>query len=164
MAKRKKTELPKAELNSTSLMDLVLNLLMFFVLLANFSMAELPPMTPPNPLSSEARPSIEPDKVTVNIIPELDASGQPTGAARAIKFGSNQELAPQETARLTQLLAYEREKSLRDVKEKDRSTARGVTVDLRADQALRYDQVQPVMAAIQRAGIRQINLVAAVKN
>jgi biopolymer transport protein ExbD len=164
MAKRKRTELPKPELNITSMMDLVLNLLMFFVLLANFAMAELPAMTPPKPLGSQARASTEPDKVTVNIIPEKDASGRVTGAAKGIKFGSAQELLPTETGKLTQLLIFERQKSLKAVKEKDRAAARGVTVDLRADEGLRYDQVQPIMAAIQAAGIRQINLVAAVKD
>ena len=69
MARRKKTELPKPELNITSMMDLVLNLLTFFVLCSNFAMAELPFLEPPAPTKSKARPSDTPNKVTVNIIP-----------------------------------------------------------------------------------------------
>src|SRR5687768_6884944 len=139
MARRKKMELPKTELNITSMMDLVLNLLMFFVLLSNFAMAELPMMNPPAPLESRAQPSEATDKVAINILPVLE-NGVATGRAAAYKFGVD-ELATTDTDGLIQRLAFERAKS-----EKNKSE---LTIDLRADEGLTYEAVQPVMAAIK---------------
>lgn len=147
MARRKKSELPKAELNITSMMDLVLNLLMFFVLVSNFAMAELPSMQPPKPNKSLARNIETSDKIVLNVIPEM-IDRKPTGNASRIKFGANQEIIPSETGKLVEFLATEKNKSA------------NVTIDLRADRALRYDQIQPVMAAITSAGISKINVVA----
>jgi len=118
------------------MMDLVLNLLTFFVLTSNFAMAELPYLQIPNPAHSTARASQQPNKVVVSILPEGDA-----GAARLIKVGVY-DLQPNDLARLATLLEIEKKKSP------------DVTVDLRADKRLRYDQVAPVMARIAAVGIR----------
>lgn len=149
MIRRKTTQLPKAELNITSMMDLVLNLLTFFVLCSNFAMAELPDLLPPQPTRSQARPVDTSNKVTVNLLPNRTTPGQ----AIAIKFGTMPELpahAEQTHAELAAYLAKEKEKSA------------DVAIELRADRTLRYDQVAPVMAAIRDAGISRVNVVAMI--
>jgi biopolymer transport protein ExbD len=146
MARRKKTELPKTELNITSMMDLVLNLLTFFVLCSNLAMAELPPMEPPQPNKSKARPTEAVNKFTINILPNKSSPGD----ALSIKFGSSIELPRDAAGELTALIAAEKAKSP------------DVGVDLRADRSLRYDQVAPVMAAIKASGVTRINVVAQI--
>jgi biopolymer transport protein ExbD len=143
--------LPKTELNITSMMDLVLNLLMFFVLVSNFALAELPALSPPDPTQSKARPGEAPNKITVNILPDGES-----GKARLVKVGTT-EIVPAPgpggglvIPELAKLL--EHEKSIDDK----------VQIDLRADRSLTYDQVQPVMAEITNAGISRVNVVAQI--
>jgi biopolymer transport protein ExbD len=154
MARRKKIELPKPELNITSMMDLVLNLLMFFVLVSNFSAAELPPeIQPPQPLESQALSAAAADKITLNIIPRTDGSG----AAKEIKLGSYEPIPlPSDYNKLREQLATEIQKS------KDHKSE--LSVDLRVDRNLNYDQVSPVMNVLKLSGISQINVVAQVKD
>ncbi len=142
MARRKKAQLVKPELNITSMMDLVLNLLTFFVLTSNFAMAELPSLQIPNPSHSTARANQQPNKVVVSILADGD-----NGAAGFIKMGIY-DLQPSDLGRLATLLEIEKKKSP------------DVTVDLRADKRLRYDQVAPVLAVIASFGIRHVNVVA----
>ncbi len=144
MAKKRAT-LPKPELNITSMMDLVLNLLTFFVLVSNFAVAELPPLEPPRPTDSRARASEAANRFTINIIPER-ANPQ---RAEWVQVGV-EKIAPTATDRVSELLR------------KEVRISPNVEVDLRADKSLTYDQVQPVMAAITNAGISRINVVAMV--
>lgn len=146
MARRKKADLPKTELNITSMMDLVLNLLAFFVLTSNFALAELPKVEIPAPTgASQARANEKPDKVVVSVVSEESNPGN----AVMVKVGSSNELPAGDTSgRLGQLLAAEKAKS------------KDVAIDLRADKRLRYDQVAPVMKAITDAGISHVNIVA----
>jgi biopolymer transport protein ExbD len=154
MARRKKLELPKPELNITSMMDLVLNLLTFFVLVSNFSAAELPPeIEPPNPLESRALAAASTDKITLNIIPRADGSG----AAKEIKLGSYEPIPmPADYSKLSQQLQAEIAKS------KDNKSE--LHVDLRAHKDLNYEEISPVMNVLKSAGISQINVVAQVKD
>jgi biopolymer transport protein ExbD len=140
---RKKTELPKTELNITSMMDLVLNLLTFFVLVSNFAAAELPGLEPPDPADSRARASEAPNKFTINVIPDPREPSK----AQWVQVGV-EKLDPHDTIALV-------DKLRREVK-----ISANVEVDLRADKALRYQEVQPVMAAITQAGITRVNVVA----
>ena len=153
MARRKKkVDLPKTELNITSMMDLVLNLLMFFVLLSNFTLAELPALSPPQPTQSRARRSEAPNKVTVNIVPEGE-----TGRARLVKVGTT-EIVPAPGAGGGLVIP-----GLEGLLQHELNIDKEVEIDLRADKSLNYDQVQPVMAAITNAGINRINVVAEVE-
>ena len=108
MPRRKKTELPKAELNITSMMDLVLNLLMFFVLTSNFAMAELPSLEPPTFANSKARAVDRSNQVTVSLV--ADKVGEkPTGRAAKVKVGTF-EMLPTEMGALSDHLAKEKAK------------------------------------------------------
>ena len=161
MAKRKKASLPKTELNITSMMDLVLNLLMFFVLVANFSSAELPAIEPPAPKTSAARKDVpRENNVAVSLVPQLDEKKNSTGIVKMIKVGASAELLPTEQDRLAQLLreVYDNNVKLNEKKRANERTE--VAIDLRADKSLPYEQVQPVMKAIAAAGIRRFNVVA----
>lgn len=143
MARKNKVEMPRPELNITAMMDLVLNLLMFFVLVSNFSEASLPPLKVPTPDTSLAKPGNAPNKVVLNVLAGKSNSGE----ALAVKFGTT-ELPPGDYTSLTLML------------QKEYKISKDVQIDLRADQTLRYDQVQPVMNAITSAGISKINIVA----
>jgi len=142
MARKKKVELPKAELNITAMMDLVLNLLTFFVLVSNFAMAELPPMETPDPIKSAARAEQVANKVVVNLIPDGN------GGVRWLKVGSIENLIPTDIPAFTAALA--REKGI----DKD------VQIDFRADRNIRYEFVAPVMKVIKESGVSRINVVA----
>jgi biopolymer transport protein ExbD len=145
MAKKKKVELPRPELNLTAMMDLVLNLILFFVLISNFAAAQNPAMEVPKPDGSLARPSPIPNKVVVNILAEENS-----GAIKEVTLGP-EHFAPGDYARLTQLLVEEAKKSAE------------VSVDLRADRSLHYSDVAPVMSAISATNvIKTINVAAAV--
>jgi biopolymer transport protein ExbD len=154
MARRKKLELPKAELNITSMMDLVLNLLTFFVLVSNFAAAELPSeIQPPQPLESRALSASSTDKITLNIIPSNDGSG----AAKEIKFGGYEAIPlPSDYSKLREQIAAEIHKSQENKSE--------LHIDLRAHRDLNYDQVSPVMNVLKTSGVSQINVVAQVKD
>ncbi|MCX5659346.1 MAG: biopolymer transporter ExbD [Planctomycetota bacterium] len=144
MPKRKKADLPRTELNITSMMDLVLNLLMFFVLTSNFALAELPKVEIPElGAGSQARANEKPDKIVVSVVAEGDS-----GNAVQIKVGSSNEVAPGDYGRLTQLLLVEKTRS------------KDVAIDLRADKRLHYESVAPIMKAITEAGISHVNIVA----
>ena len=141
--KKKKTVLPRPELNLTAMMDLVLNLVLFFVLISNFSSVSNPPMSLPKPDKSKAQNSEAPNKVVLNIVP-TDAT---SGMAQEVVFGV-EHIPPGQYSKLSQLLADEAKKSP------------DVVVDLRADRSLHYSEVAPVMKAISAAGIQTINMVA----
>jgi biopolymer transport protein ExbD len=156
MARRKKLELPKPELNITSMMDLVLNLLTFFVLVSNFSAAELPQdIKPPKPLESRALSAASTDKITLNIVP-INATDQ-SGVAKEIKFGAYDPIPlPTDYVKLREQIAAELHKS--------KENKSDLHVDLRAHRDLNYDQISPIMNVLKTSGISQINVVAEVKD
>jgi biopolymer transport protein ExbD len=140
---RKSREPAKLELNLTSMMDVVFQLIIFFLLINNMSSAELPKLKPPEPVESKA---IEPDpnerRVIINVIPEGT-----TGRVERLRIGIR-DIAAGDYGVLTDLLKIEKE------------TNEKVQIDLRADASVYYEHVQPVMNAITAAGISRINLVA----
>ena len=154
MARRKKIEMPKPELNITSMMDLVLNLLTFFVLVSNFAAASLPQLSPPDPAHSKAVPEDSPNMVTLNIVPYLENDGSPSpgheGMAKEYKFGAAEVIPTTAMGELAVALAKEIQKS------------KDVQINLRADKSLRYDQISPVMRVIKEAGISRVNVIAAM--
>lgn len=144
--KKKKTELPRPELNLTAMMDLVLNLIMFFVLISNFSAASNPPLELPKPDKSLAKVNESPDKVVLNVVP-ADAN---SGIAQEVVFGI-EHISPGDYAKLSAMLAEEVKKSPE------------VVVDLRADRSLHYTEVAQVMKAISAAGVKTINMAAIIE-
>lgn len=140
--KRRTSQRQEVTLNLTSMLDVVFLLMIFFLLVTNFTAAELPEMEPPDPVESEAQESGERSRVVINVIPE-----ESTGRAERVRVGLR-DIDPGDYGRLTELLRSRRESDP------------NLQVDLRADRSIRYDQVQPVMNAITEAGIERINLRA----
>lgn len=134
----------KPDINLTPMLDLVFQLIVFFLLVTNFSSAQLPPMEPPEPEDSQAYVSPDREKLIVNVLPE-GASGR----ARSVRVGITQ-IEAGDYGELTRLL------------EDELARSEQMEVDLRADARIEYGNVRPVMSAITAAGISRINLVAFV--
>jgi biopolymer transport protein ExbD len=133
------------ELNLTSMMDVVFQLIIFFILVTNFAAADLPDMEPPAPEHSKARMLENVITRVINIVPDLTHQG----FAKYILI-ADKEIPIVRHAEVTSLL----------IEEKQRVPA--LQVSLRVDRRVRFDQVEPVMRAITAAGIAKINLVALV--
>jgi biopolymer transport protein ExbD len=157
-----KPEKRDLRLNMTSMLDIVFQLIIFFILVTNFAAADLPPLEPPDPDHSVARRHKEDVVVrTINIVPEtrklgVDSRGrvqeEATGRAEHVLFDDKQyAISPDGLRALTQRLG--------DLKTSDRQD-RQVQIDLRVDRRLAYRQVAPVMRAVTSAGIARINIVA----
>lgn len=144
MGKKKKIELPRPELNITAMMDLVLNLITFFVLVSNFASASLPLIEPPAPEDSLARATDSQDRIVIS----LEVTDKDSGLAKRIVAGGK-EIGPADGKQLLDFL-------IKEVKVSDK-----VEVDLRVDKNVRYDQVQPVLAIMAQASVKKMNLVAA---
>lgn len=140
---RKKHEPARMELNLTSMLDVIFQLIIFFLLVSNMSSAELPDLDPPVPVESQAQDSGERSRLVINLIP-LDSK---SGGIRSVRVGQ-EDILPGNFGRLTQMLQAEMAENPK------------IEVDLRADLSVNYKEVQPVMTAITSAGISRINLVA----
>ena len=146
MARRKRPP-SKAELNLTSMMDIVFLLIIFFLLVTNFVSQELPEMEVPKPHVSISK-NVESERITVNIVP-LETSTDKTLAGKIVV--SNIEIEPSKAGELTKLLKTEKEAA--------EGRGKKFEVDLRAAKTLQYNQVAPVMEAITGAGIKDVNMV-----
>ncbi len=143
---KKKHQSSKMELNLTSMMDVTFQLILFFLLINNMSSAELPDLESPDPDQSKAIIYKDRQSMVVNVIPM--SKGADT--AKTVRVGIK-DILPGNYRELTDLLKVEKEKNA------------DIEVDLRADKALKYTEVQPVMQAITAAGISRINLIALAK-
>jgi biopolymer transport protein ExbD len=146
MARKKPPTRCKPELNITSMLDVVLNLIMFFILITNFASASLPPeVKAPKLENSVATDKSDMAKVMLNVRP----TDQNTGEVKDVLFANK----PYLVGNLSEVTeALKREKAIND----------DVAVTLRADRNIRFEQIQPVMTAITLAGIKTVNLVAEV--
>ena len=145
---RHKVARKNAQLNLTPMLDLVFQLIVFFLLVTNFSAAQLPDLDPPEPEDSQAQAARDRDRVIVNVLPDGE-----TGEARSIHVGLRR-LDPQQMGELRRLLEEARDRRSDDGGEDM------VEVDLRADGRIEYGNIRPIMNAITEAGISRINLVA----
>ena len=149
MAKRNNSEQDKIDLNLTSMLDVVFQLIVFFLLVTNFTSAELPQLVVANASEAVIDENREP-YITVNIIPKTGADGRTadgSGQVKNVRVGTK-NIDRDSYGELTLLLKAEKEKN------------DGIHVDLRADATIHYENVQPIMDAITNAGIGRINLVA----
>jgi biopolymer transport protein ExbD len=139
---KKKIERSKADLNITSMLDVVFNLILFFILISNFAAADLPKMNIPQPNKTIAKENSDANRVVVNIVP----TDENTGMIERIMFASQDYKGkmPELQAKLAQEVA----------KQKD------VQVVLRADKRILYSDIVPVMTAIAGAGVETVNLSA----
>jgi len=142
-ASRFKSDKTQVNLNLTAMMDVVFQLIVFFLLVTNFTSAELPKLEVPNLEESQAIVMPDRRKVVVNVIPEDGG----TGLTKGLKVGIT-EIPAGEYGLLTDMLRKEIQNNP------------AVEIDLRADATIHYEQVQPVMNAITNAEITRVNLVA----
>jgi biopolymer transport protein ExbD len=143
MSRRRHIRREPAQLNLTSMLDVILQLIIFFLLVTNFAAQTLPPLEPPNLTESAAQTPFQPERVTVNLLPDAARSG----LADEVRVNMR-AIPPGDLSALTALLEAEKEKNPE------------VEIDLRADRSIHYRHVQPIMNAVTAAGISRINLVA----
>jgi biopolymer transport protein TolR len=149
---------PKApEMNMTPMIDVTFQLIIFFMLVNNIIAEESVEMIVPKLYDAKVK-LLESDKrITVNVKPNpLKSSNQRLlegnpwkydGEAYEVKVGI-QTFSLQDLDGVTQTLKEAQQKNP------------DVHVLLRADGALYYQSIQPVMNAITLAGIETVNLVA----
>ena len=141
------------EMNMTPMIDVVFQLIVFFMLVNNIISEEAVLMIVPELEDPKTREPGDVSRVTVNVAPQTYDPDRDIGdlnipgEARAIKVGLD-EYNLDDIESVT--------KTLKQVKSNNES----IEVFLRADSGLYYDEVQPVMQAITNAGIIKINLVA----
>ena len=128
-------------INLTPMIDVVFLLLIFFVLIAQFSSPQRAQVQLPVPQPSAARYLYSPDVLTITVI--CDQHGE----LLAYQI-EGQMIAPEQLAVLTQTLLDRRKADPQ------------VEVNLRADRRADGKVIEVLMAACARAGIGHVNLVA----
>ena len=114
MGVRKAVTRCKPELNITSMLDVVLNLIMFFILITNFSSANLPgEVRAPQPEDSVAKDNPDMSKLLINVLPLTTGKADQdtrdatdSGEAGGIIFGGK-HYAMSDLGTITELLKKE---------------------------------------------------------
>ena len=153
----------KPQLNMTPLIDVTFLLIIFFMVISNFIAEESVQMIVPDLDEPKVRQFEQMNRVVVNIAPKpfrKDDRGVHylawEGQAQYVKIGANPRVyAMDDMDQITSVLAAMVESDPKDAEGK--ST---LEVLLRADAALYYDAVQPVMVAITAAGVSKVHLVS----
>jgi len=129
----------------TPLVDIVFQLIVFFMVVSQVVTAEREPMNLPSPQHSQAKAKQHPDRIVINLF--ADAKGN----IAKIKVNANV------VANLSGLI---------DVllKEGQGLEARGGSVILRADKNLQFKNVRKVLKAISNAGISRLEIAAQQEN
>lgn len=144
-------------MNITPLIDVVFLLIIFFMLVNNIVSEETVPMVLPELENPKTRQLGEVDRVVVNLAPEpFTQKGREnfplnhTGTIGYVKVGTggSSRFEGSDLKGITEALKQAKANNPK------------VEVLLRADGALYYDKVQPIMAAVTAAGIETVNLVA----
>lgn len=157
----------RPELNMTPLIDVTFQLIIFFMLISNFIAEETVEMIVPVLHEPKVHEFDEMTRVVVSIAPLQYGSDDRdvnhldwTGEAEFVRVGASPvRYRMDEMARVSEELAARVAAAPRDAE--DRSV---LEVLLRADAALYYDAVQPVMAAITQAGVSKVHLVSYLPN
>jgi len=157
MANRKKrVESGSPTVNMTPMIDVVFQLIIFFMLVNNIVSEESISMVVPRLWEPKVLELGKMNRVVINIVPPENPDSRykgegdlldVNGAATHVKVG-------------LRIYGYEQldevTKQLEDAKRENED----IQVLLRADAATYYQNVQPVLAAITKAGIKTVNLVA----
>lgn len=146
------------EMNLTPLIDVTFQLIIFFMLVNNIISKETVELKVPKLHDPKVKELGDVRRVVVNIVPPSDANPSDrftagdwlkvNGSAEFVQVGQTRYVIGDDDAAITADL----KESVRDNEE--------VQVLLRADGATYYDNMQPVMASITKAGIKTVNLVA----
>ena len=148
-------------MNMTPLIDVTFLLIIFFMVINNYIFEESVQMIVPELANPKVREFEQMNRVVINIAPihysnedrrnnHLDWSGE----AQYVKI-ANLEFSIDQMDLVTSELISEAARRPKD--DQGDST---LEVVLRCDAAMFYDAVQPVMAAISRAGIGKVHLVS----
>ncbi len=147
MARKKRQKSEPLQLNLTSMMDIVFQLIIFFLLVTNFTTNELPELEVPKPDESVAY-ALDTQRIVVNVMPSDDGEG-----TTAKELVVDAKIIPSgEEGILTEMLQ-------KAIDERGGEPDK-LEVDLRAGSTLAYDQIAPVIGAINQARIARINMVA----
>jgi len=142
------------EMNMTPLIDVVFQLIIFFMLVNNIISEQSVQMVVPRLDESRTRELGEGHRVFVNVAPFDHTPDDRAGNALSFPGEAQFVRIGQATFAVGDLEGMARE--LREWKARDPQ----VEVLLRADAALYYEAVAPVMTAISAAEIQAVNLVA----
>lgn len=153
----KRVQSVRPELNITSMLDVVFNLITFFILITNFAAASLPQLTPPEPDKSVASQPTEKNTVTINVLPYPKEQGK-KGEPYQIKFGMSTFGAEDLENRNSKC-----EKTLVEFLGKEITASKDVAITLRVDRDIKYAYVEKIILVIRQAGVQKIQIVAAVR-
>ncbi|MEM1208156.1 MAG: biopolymer transporter ExbD [Planctomycetota bacterium] len=150
----------KAEMNITPLIDVVFLLIVFFMLVNKIVSDETVPMIVPKLEDPMTRELGEVERVVVNMPSRSGGRVEAGLSANArdpnadfVQVGITQRFDPADLAGITAAVASARETA-------ERQGAESVEVILRADTALFYEAVRPVLDAITDAGVETVHLTA----
>jgi len=148
----------KAEMNITPLIDVVFLLIVFFMLVNKIVSDETVPMYVPKVEDPKTRELGEVERVVINMAStsgrnETSNPLSREGTAAFVQVGANQRFDPADLAGITTAVAAARESAEAEGDEP-------VEVILRADTALFYDVVRPVLDAVTDAGVETVHLTA----
>ena len=132
-------------INLTPMIDVVFLLLIFFVLIGQFSSRQRARVELPEPQPSAAKYIYTANVLTVTVI--CDRQGRVTSYQ-----SQGRMIEPQQIAVLAEMLAAGKRGNPQ------------VQVNLRADRRADAEIVEGLMAACAQVGIRQVNLVAATED
>ncbi|MEO0965334.1 MAG: biopolymer transporter ExbD [Planctomycetota bacterium] len=150
----------KAEMNITPLIDVVFLLIVFFMLVNKIVSDETVPMIVPKLEDPMTRELGEVERVVINMPSRSGGRVEAGLSANArdpnadfVQVGTTQRFDPVDLAGITAAVASARETA-------ERQGAESVEVILRADTALFYEAVRPVLDAITDAGVETVHLTA----
>lgn len=129
----------QGKLNLTPLVDIVFQLIVFFLLVSQVVTAEREPMRLPSPVQSQAREKKYAERLVVNLF--ADEHGQ----LGRIKVNA------QVVADLSELVGL-------FLRQGATLRAAGTRVILRADRTLHFDQIEPVLKALSNASVGALEI------
>ncbi|KPK86477.1 MAG: hypothetical protein AMJ81_01120 [Phycisphaerae bacterium SM23_33] len=139
--------------NMTAMIDCTFQLIIFFMLTTQMASAEFPPMKLPDPHYSVAAEMKE-NKAVINVMPysdrEIQANPSKLGLARVYRVKKSSVLR----ADLERLVAELRRLKI------ESPDPDNFAVEVRADQRVHYDQIQPVLQALQEARLQNMRISA----
>lgn len=147
MAKKQRNSSDEMKINLTSMLDIVFLLIIFFLLVVNFTAQDVPELEIPKPDVSQSY-ELDTERIIINVIP-TEAEGT---SAKEIIISGVQPIPYSEVGKLTEYL--------KQAVDREGGDPEKVQVDLRAGAHLAYDQIAPVINAVTQARIARINMVA----
>ena len=132
------------DVNLTPLLDLVLQLIMFFMITVNFVRVDQFDESINLPMASQAVPldNTAEDWVFLN----MDSQGRPAGALKNVALNTPEKLKA--------FLEREKESLERAAKARGKTGEIKITIVLRADKDTQNDEVWSFLASCQRAGFK----------